>query len=158
MTQEPIPGVKRGAKPKNLRATVVATLAELIRRMALGDINATVLAVDLRQLADLVEGKGDAVDGTSPANQEMLEIWRRVFVYWQKSANKPRARANSGRRGKVYARLRAGFTEAEIRKAIDGCIGDEWHQENSKFELEYICRSDTKIEEFIEHEEHLEHQ
>ncbi|HHH29083.1 MAG TPA: hypothetical protein ENK57_12170 [Polyangiaceae bacterium] len=132
------------------RPAIVAQLAELVRRIALGDINPSGLVADLRELADAIEGKGAGAEPIGPKSQEMLDTWKRIFNYWQAATGKNRARPSRDKREKVYARLRAGFSEAEIRKAIDGCVSDEWHVEKQKFDLVYICQSDTKLEGFIE--------
>ncbi len=150
VTQPTIPGVPDGVRPKNIRAVVVSTLAELIRRTALGDVGPAVLVVQLRELADTIEGKGKGAEPVAPKNQEMLEAFGRIFSHWKKATGKSRTRPSKDKREKVYARMRSGFTEAEILKAIDGCVGDEWHAERSKNDLPYICQNDTKIEEFIE--------
>ena len=150
MKQPSIPGVTKGVRPKNIRTVVVSTLAELIRRTALGDVGPAALVAALRELADTIEGKGKGAEPSSPKNQEMLEAFNRIFAYWKKATGKTRSRPSRDKREKVYARLRFGFSEAEIRKAIDGCIGDDWHAEKGKNDLPYICQNDTKIEEFIE--------
>ncbi len=150
MKQPTIPGVPDGVRPKNIRVVVVSTLAELIRRTALGDVGPAILAVQLRELADTIEGKGKGAEPAAPKNQEMLEAFGRIFAYWKKASGKTRSRPSRDKREKVYARMRSGITEAEIKKAIDGCIGDEWHAEKGKNDLPYICQNDTKIEEFIE--------
>lgn len=149
MNQPTIPGVQKGVRPKNIRTIVVSTLAELIRRTALGDIGPGPLAMALRELADTIGGNGAGAEPMSPKTQEMLEAWKRVFAYWQKASGKSRARQTNDKREKVYARLRR-FSEAEILKAIDGCLASEWNVEKGKIGLPYICRSDTALEEFID--------
>lgn len=148
--QPTIPGVTKGVRPKNIRSVVVSTLAELIRRTALGDIGPAALVSALRELADTIEGKGKGAEPVAPKNQEMLEAFNRIFAYWKKATGKTRSRPSKDKREKVYARMRSGITEAEIKKAIDGCVEDEWHAEKGKNDLPYICQNDTKIEEFIE--------
>lgn len=158
--QGQIPGTAP-KRPSNVRTVVVSTLADLIRRTALGDIGPAALAAALRELASVVDGKGATsapggvqkgagAEGASPKTQEMLEAWKRIFAYWQKATGKSRARPSSDKRDKVYARIREGFSEADICRAIDGCVGDEWHAERSKFDLPYICQNATTLEGFIE--------
>lgn len=148
MNQPTIPGVSKGVRPK--RGQIVAQLAEIIRRMALGDIGPGAMATELRELADALESKGPAAEPVGPKSQEMLDAWGRLFSYWQKAAGKDRAKKTSDRRQKVIARMRAGYSEAAIRRAIDGCVSDEWHAEKGKVELVYICRNDSTLEGFID--------
>ena len=152
MSEQPtIPGVRKGVTTKTSRSAIIATLSELIRRTALGDVKPGPLAAELRALATLIEGKAVDEDGTSsPANQEMLELAKRLFAYWRKASGKSRATLTQGRKRKIYARIRGGYNELQLRAAIDGCCSDEWHAEKGKTELEYIFRSDTQVEEFIE--------
>lgn len=150
MTEQPtIPGVTKGVRPKNIRAVVVSTLAELIRRTALGDIGPGALVSELRELAETIEGKGNGAEPVAPKNQEMLEAWGRIFNRWKAQVGK-NAKKTAGRRQKVIARLRAGYSEAAIKTAIDGCLADEWCIEKGKTDLVYICQSDERLEEFIE--------
>lgn len=148
--QPTIPGVTRGVRPKNIRVIIVSTLAELIRMTALGDIGPGALVVELRQLADTVEGKGPGAEPATPKNQEMLDAWSRIFAYWQKASGKTLTKKTGGRRQKVIARMRAGYTEAQIKRAIDGCLSDEWCQDKGKIDLVYICQSDERLEEMID--------
>jgi hypothetical protein len=47
-------------------------------------------------------------------------IARRVFAHWQTACKHPTAKFTSDRRSKVEARLREGFTEADLIAAVDG--------------------------------------
>jgi hypothetical protein len=150
MTKQPtIPGVSKGVRSKNIRVVVVSTLAELIRRTALGDIGPGALVSELRGLAETIEGKGNGAEPVAPKNQEMLEAWVRLFNHWKTSTGK-NAKKTAGRREKVLARMRAGYSEAAIRTAIDGCLSDEWCLEKGKTDLVYICQSDERLEEMID--------
>jgi hypothetical protein len=78
----------------------------------------------------------------------------RIFAYWQTTCGKGAgARLNSTRGNAVVARLREGYSEAEIRKAIDGAAAAAYvsPDNGTKYDdLELICRNGTKLESFIE--------
>jgi hypothetical protein len=75
--------------------------------------------------------------------------------YWRERTGHTRAKASRGRIAKVTARLRDGFTEAQLRLAIDGCTASEFHSGandggRAYDELTLIMRSTEKVEQFIE--------
>jgi len=73
---------------------------------------------------------------------------REVFDYWQSTLNRERSKLTPTRRKKIEARLKAGATVQEIKRAIDGCAGSEFHTIGGHVDLTLICRSDEKLEEF----------
>jgi len=89
-------------------------------------------------------GKADVVRGQV----------RELFEYWAKRMQKPgSARLTAGRRAKVEARLREGYSVEDIKAAIDGCARSKFHMgENDggrvHNDLELICRSGSKLEGF----------
>lgn len=48
------------------------------------------------------------------------DAFQRCFAYWQEKTNHPRTRPTADLRRKFQARLQDGFSEEDIRKAIDG--------------------------------------
>lgn len=75
-----------------------------------------------------------------------------LFAYWKEKLEKgPTTRLTPERRRKIQDRLK-NYSAADIRKAIDGCAASPWHREHAPTatELTLICRSDTKLEEFME--------
>jgi len=73
---------------------------------------------------------------------------REVFDYWQSTLNRERSKLTPTRRTKIEARLKAGATVEEIKRAIDGCAGSEFHTGQGHVDLTLICRSDEKLEFF----------
>jgi hypothetical protein len=80
-----------------------------------------------------------------------------VFRYWQQETGKLNHTLTPGRRAKVEARLREGKTVEDIKSGIRGCCKSLFHQgltdaSNGTVynDLELICRSGTKLEEFME--------
>lgn len=81
---------------------------------------------------------------------------RRVFEYWVRRCGHDRARFTPERARKVLARLRDGYSERDIKRAIDGCASSPWHNGSSEKsdgqrydDLELICRTGSKLERFI---------
>jgi hypothetical protein len=75
-----------------------------------------------------------------------------LFSYWRTQCGHPTAKLKRDRERKIVARLREGYTEADIRRAIDGAAKHAFVNENGvRFDdLELICRSSAKLEGFIE--------
>lgn len=133
---------------------IIAVLADLTRRICLDDIKRTGIVKELRELADAVSGEAKE-DAAQPKTQEMLDSWKRIFAHWQKATDHPKARPTKDRKAKVYARLREGFGERDIIRAIDGCASSPFHMgendgEAQHNDLSLICRSGSKLEGFID--------
>lgn len=118
-------------------------------------------AVGVAQFSDAVEGRSS---GSPPSPTEggaaladsgerLGVIAGRLFDYWRKQCRKPpTAKFSPDRRRKVEARLREGYTEQQIRTAIDGAARAAFVNDNGKRfdDLELICRSGSKLESFID--------
>lgn len=89
-----------------------------------------------------------------PDANRNLEEAQKLFEFWQTTLSHETARFTAERRKKVLGRLAAGYTPDDIRKAILGCKASPHHQgENERGvkydDLELVCRSDTKLEQFM---------
>ena len=78
-----------------------------------------------------------------------------VFAFWKWCMGKERARFTPGRRRKIEARLRDGYTVEDIIQAICGCSGSAWHMgdnhDGTKYDsLTLICREGEKLERFMD--------
>ena len=52
---------------------------------------------------------------------------------------------------RIASRLKEEFSVADLKKAIDGNMMDQWHQQHAAgHTIEYIFRNTTKVEQFIE--------
>lgn len=72
----------------------------------------------------------------------------RVFSYWRQATGHARAKLTPERHRAVAARLGQGYTEADIRRAIDGCVASDFHAGRHD-DLTLICRNGSKLESFI---------
>lgn len=73
-----------------------------------------------------------------------------VHEFWRASL-RPDAKAlkvGSKRYAHVKARLAEGFTVDQLKRAIDGCAGSDFHVAGNHTDLELICRSAEKVERF----------
>lgn len=79
-------------------------------------------------------------------------VVRRCFAYWQQQCHHPKARLTGDRRRKVEARLREGYTEADVRAAIDGAAQAPFISDGGQRfdDLELICRTGSKLEGFAQ--------
>jgi biotin operon repressor len=75
-----------------------------------------------------------------------------LFAYWQQTCGHPQARPTRERTSKIKARLKDGYTPEQIRTAIDGAARAAFVADNGKRfdDLELICRTGAKLEDFIE--------
>jgi hypothetical protein len=153
------------------RGEVLGRLADVLAGLARGSLGAREIASRLRALAGELE-RYAAQAGTTAAparpaaptappaeepeaapKHEHEEAAKRIFLFWARTMGKPKARLTPERRQKVLARLRDGYTEAQIRAAIRGCAGSGHHRgENdtgtSYDDLTLICRNGSKLEWF----------
>lgn len=77
---------------------------------------------------------------------------RELFEFWQQRCGHPNAKFTDGRRRKLAARLREGYSPEQIRVAIEGAAVDAYTNDQGKTfdDLELICRTGEKLESFIE--------
>jgi hypothetical protein len=90
----------------------------------------------------------DAPDGAAKSPE------RQVFDYWRSVMGHATAKFTDDRRLKVAARLREGYSVADLHRAIDGCKACPHNQgENDRgtvFDgLDLICRNGAKVEHFM---------
>lgn len=76
-----------------------------------------------------------------------------VFAYWRRTCrgDNPRVVFGPKRREKVTARLREGYSVAELKQAVDGAYTHPFVNEHGKVfdELELICRDEVKADDFM---------
>jgi hypothetical protein len=131
---------------------VGAAMADMVRRLLTGELGRSGIVKELRALADQVDGSGDAGDSADAkeAKASLEAAWLRIFAYWQRACAKDRSRATPERKRVVMARLKDGYTEADIKRAIDGAANSEFHAEGGYNDLTLICRNGAKLESFAE--------
>ena len=132
---------------------VIQDLAQAIGLFASGDSNAGYEL--LRRIAAGAPGQATlpGMPAAPEPGQSTQDAAKRLFVYWQQRCDHKTAKLTPERARAVIGRLRQGYTEAEIRKAIDGAAEAAYQNDDSgkKYDdLELICRNGTKLESFIE--------
>lgn len=78
-----------------------------------------------------------------------------LFIYWKERCNHPHAKLTSERQRRIRARLDEGYSEEQVRKAIDGAARAAFVNEQGKRfdDIELICRNGSKLESFMERAE-----
>ncbi len=137
------------------RSTIINALARAIGHVASG--NDTEAHDIIRTLAKNIDTQRTLPGMEPPAVKVPVDESRKLtamelFRYWQRECEHTAARPTPERLSKVVARLRDGYSAAEIRKAIDGAKHSAFENDDGKRfdDLELICRNGTKLEQFIE--------
>lgn len=83
-----------------------------------------------------------------------------VFEYWKTVMNKPRARMDDMRRKAIRARIRDGYTVADLQDAVSGCRLSRFHmgendQRKQYADIALICRDASHTDQFIENYERM---
>ena len=79
---------------------------------------------------------------------------KNIFSYWQKKLNHKKSKLTKERATKILARLKEGYTEDDLKKAIDGCAASSYHMGQNEQGMVYdsiglIFRNAEKVDEFI---------
>lgn len=136
---------------------VVTLLADALSAVARGETSVAAGYVE-RALKALkgqqtLPGIAPAPAPDAKAADRHREAAVRIFGYWQRVCGKTGSvRFTPDRVRVVVARLREGYSEAEIRKAVDGAAQGAYVNPESGLkydDLELICRNGTKLESFI---------
>ena len=93
--------------------------------------------------------KGKIVKPALPRN-----LTERVFEYWQKRLFHPQSKLSDKRRRRIVQAYKAGFTEDDMRQAIDGCVKTPHNMGQNETgqvydDLELILRDVEHIERFM---------
>lgn len=138
------------------RNALIAEMASCIAALARGDdehardiLGGLVRAFDATSQSVL-----PGIPGPPPAmSSEMAKrsAVGRIFAYWQERCDHKQAKLTPDRTRAILARLKEGYTEAEVRKAIEGAavaafVNDDGHKYD---DLTLICRNGSKLESFI---------
>lgn len=88
-----------------------------------------------------------------PEAERPRDIARRVFGYWAQRTGHTRALLTPDRASRILARLREGYSETDLRRAIDGCLSSAFHMGSNDTGQRYdditlIFRSGSKLEQF----------
>lgn len=75
-----------------------------------------------------------------------------IFEYWRKTCRHTSAKRTRERLAKIKARLNEGYSEEDIRRAIDGAAHGAFVNEQGKRfdDIELICRNGSKLESFMD--------
>lgn len=85
----------------------------------------------------------------------MTDLISRLFSHWQTIHDCHRSRLDQKRQKALQDRLKDGYTEEDIRDAIEGCALSDWHMGQNERRQKYndltlICRDASHLDRFIE--------
>lgn len=89
----------------------------------------------------------------SEKEQDIVE----VFDYWASERHRalglngtsPRQQKTKKRLSKIRARLKEGYTPADLKRAIDVVLASDFHRENGHTDIELICRDQAHVEQYL---------
>lgn len=84
----------------------------------------------------------------TPSRGDLVE----VFEYWRDRCHKPAAKFTDGRRTRVLARLKEGYTVADIRQGIEGAaVNPPVNRDDGTVydDLVSICRNGDQLERYM---------
>lgn len=147
-------------KGKNVDVETIQLLSQAIAAEASGDselartnVQAAHTRLVNRSKQPTLPGMPAPEPAPSRANDRRLAAVPQLFAYWQHRCDHASAKLTPERSRCVLARLRDGYTEAEIRKAIDGAAVAAFVNEDNGHrydDLTLICRNGSKLESFME--------
>jgi hypothetical protein len=137
------------------RNTVISMLANAIGAVAQGhdDVARTIIADLHGGYAKERQQSLPGLPSPSPRVDHYNAAVERIFAYWQAKCDRAQSRLTTERRARVLARLRENRSESEIKCAIDGAAAAAYTDSSTGKtynDLELICRSGTKLEDFID--------
>lgn len=113
------------------------------------------LAKVLRKLALELEAAVPVLSSpAAPAAEAENPDALRIFEHWKRRMSKPLAKFTTGRRRIILARLKEGYTVAQLLGAVDACSASRWHmgENDSKTaynDLTLVFRTGEKVEQFL---------
>lgn len=130
-------------------------MTDLLRGLVSGERTARDLPEELRSLAVWIEAHSGAVPNPETTTATPADLALKVYEHWLRATkrNPAQCRYTPERKTKVLARLREGFTVADICGAIDYVAQSDWHQGGNESgkrydDLTIICRNATKLESY----------
>lgn len=109
-----------------------------------------------RSVSDVFDDDSRPVRARSASRADPIRSFpdpvRCLFDYWKATCRHPQALPTRERLAKVRARLGEGYTEDQIRQAINGAARAAFVNDAGKRfdDLELICRNGSKLESFID--------
>lgn len=139
----------RATNDREIAQRVADALADFLGRK----IDGVALAGRLRKVALVAERVPTLAPAAPTKAEQHASEFDQVFAFWQKRMGHPQAKPGP-RRSKVMARLREGYTVAQLKLAILGCGASAHHmgengQKTRYDDLTLICRDGAKVEWFM---------
>jgi hypothetical protein len=130
-------------------------LAGTLEKFLAGRLPREAVASELRKTADWLTQQGGATEEKVKEEKKADERIPRIFAVWvEATARDPRVtKLTGGRASKIAARLKDGYSEAEITHAIRNIASSPWHsgqndQKKIYNDLTLICRNGETLEKY----------
>lgn len=133
----------------------VGSLAEALASLVRGGCTAAIAAT-LRRVAEELDPPQQeltAIVGPKPEVAHTISPERDVFNYWVERTGKKSAKFLDKRRAMIRLRLSEGYSVADLKKAVDGCVASPFHAGQNEdgrqyLDLELIMRTGGNVERF----------
>jgi len=135
------------------RTSTAERVAKHREKRKCNDALSVSVSVSTSKQGKVVEQKEVDSQGASTAVSASVDL---VFDYWRVTLKHATAKLTPKRRAKIAARLKDGYTVEDIKAGIDGNASSAFHQGDNENggrvydDLELICRSGEKLEQFIQ--------
>lgn len=135
---------------------VARALSDTLTRYLSRTLGPAELAAELRRIAcKLDDGRPAPEARQADQAAAKASAVRQVFEHWIRATgrNPKTTKLTPDRKTKVEARLREGYTVADILRAIEGLAASPFHrgenQQGTRYDdLALLCRSGSKLESF----------
>lgn len=122
-----------------------------------GSVTTSASGAEIAQKCTEGEGEGELTNMSSSVKPTSDDLARKLFELWltETGRNPNQNRLTTKRRGLVRARLKDGYTEEQLRQAIQGIAASPWHQgqnpSGQRYDtFQFIFRDGENIEKGIE--------
>lgn len=92
----------------------------------------------------------------TPCTNSITSAEQEVFDYWVEQRDRvmgknggPAMRPIGKRVSKIRARLGEGYSPAQLKDAVLGCLSNPFNVERGYTDIELICRNQAKVEQYI---------
>lgn len=142
------------ATAQNKARTLSTRLARILHGFLAGSADQVQTAKQLRALASWIDRGAEGPKKGKKADAEQVVA---LYEYWVQATHRDlkRTKLTPGRKAKLEARLKEGYSVSDIKAAIDAVAQSLFHQGENERQHRYddltlICRSGDQVEKYRE--------
>lgn len=141
------------------RIKFTRAMHDLIQDVIEGKIENGYLAGRLKNAIDWIESLHPDPENEKPKQKKLgepgLQEIRDVFEYWKNTTNRQKSRLNQDKKRKITARLREGFTVAQLCRIVDWSQTDPYYMgdndRNKRYDtISTLFRNSERVEDLLE--------